>query len=167
MEHQKNSMSRLVEKVNTLPKGLRYFILTRLFGRLVPFLRTAGLHFDEVTPQRLVVSIVNQRKVQNHIRGVHATAMALLAETATGFIVGMNIPDDKLMLLKSMKIDYLKRAQGNMCAVATLSTEQIQSMYENERGSVVVAVTVTDEMENSPIQCEMIWAWVPKKHAKK
>ncbi|MBV5325984.1 MAG: HAMP domain-containing protein, partial [Rhodospirillaceae bacterium] len=30
----------------------------------------------------------NRRKVQNHIKGVHAAAMASLAETATGFCVG-------------------------------------------------------------------------------
>jgi len=156
-------MSRIADKTNNLPEGLRSFVLSKMFGRVVPFLSTAGVRFENVTQERLVVSIRNQRKVQNHIKGVHAAAMALLAETATGFVVGLNVPDDKLMLLKSMKVDYLKRAQGNMRAVATLTPEQISSFHQADKGDVTVAVSVTDDSGQEPIRCEMIWAWIPKK----
>ncbi|GGY22484.1 DUF4442 domain-containing protein [Paludibacterium paludis] len=163
MEYRSNSMSRLAAKAGRLPAGLRSFVLTRAFGRIVPFLGTAGLCFEEVTQQRLIVSIRNRRKVQNHIKGVHAAAMALLAETATGFVVGMNVPDDKLMLLKSMHVNYTRRSQGDMRAVATLDEAQIQRMYVEEKGDVTVNVTVTDESGEAPVQCEMVWTWIPKK----
>ncbi|EEG09697.1 DUF4442 domain-containing protein [Pseudogulbenkiania ferrooxidans] len=165
MEYKKNSMSRIADKAARLPEGLRSFVLTRLFGRLVPFLGTAGLCFVEVGHDRLTVSLQNRRKVQNHIKGVHAAAMALLAETASGFVVGMNVPDSKLMLLKSMHVDYLKRSQGSMKATAVLTPEQIRRMHEEEKGDAAVEVVVTDESGESPIRCEMIWAWVPKKRA--
>nr|WP_199067384.1 DUF4442 domain-containing protein [Chromobacterium sp. ASV5] len=163
MAYQKNSMSRIADKVGRLPEGLRSPVLSLLFGKIVPFLSTAGLRFEEVGHERLVVSIRNRKKVQNHIRGVHAAAMALLAETATGFVVGMNVPDDKLMLLKSMKVNYVKRSQGDMRAVATLTAEQIQTMHDVEKGEALVSVHVTDESGESPIVCEMVWAWIPKK----
>ncbi|MCW3478838.1 DUF4442 domain-containing protein [Neisseriaceae bacterium JH1-16] len=158
-------MSRIADKANNLPEGLRSFVLSKMFGRIVPFLSTASVRFENVAPERLVVSIRNQRKVQNHIKGVHAAAMALLAETATGFVVGLNVPDDKLMLLKSMKVDYLKRAQGNMRATATLTPEQIASFHQVEKGDVTVAVSVTDDSGQEPIRCEMVWAWIPKKRS--
>ena len=163
MEQQKNSMCRMVDKTAALPVGLRSWAITKLFGNFVPFLGTAGLHFDEVSRERMVVSLRNRKKVQNHIKGLHAAAMALLAETATGFVVGMNVPDDKLMLLKSMKVEYLKRAQGDMKAVATLDRAQVGRMATEDKGDVLVAVVVTDESGESPIRCEMVWAWVPKK----
>ncbi|TDR71658.1 DUF4442 domain-containing protein [Paludibacterium purpuratum] len=163
MSTKPNSMSRMVAKASRLPGGLRNLVVSRLFGRVVPFLGTAGLRFEEVGPERLVVSIQNRRKVQNHIKGVHAAAMALLAETASGFVMAMNVPDDKLMLLKSMKIDYLQRSQGNMRAVATLRPEQIAAVHQEEKGNTQVEVLVTDESGGAPIQCEMVWAWVPKK----
>ncbi|POA98356.1 DUF4442 domain-containing protein [Chromobacterium sinusclupearum] len=163
MEYRKNSMSRIADKVGKLPVGWRRPVLSMMFGKIVPFLATAGLRFEEVGHDRLTVSIRNRKKVQNHIRGVHAAAMALLAETSTGFVVGMNMPDDKLMLLKSMKVNYIKRSQGDMRAVATLTPQQIQSMYDQDKGEVLVAVNVTDESGESPIVCEMLWAWIPKK----
>ena len=146
-----------------LPQGLRTWATSFALGRVVPLVGTAGLRYEEITPQRVVVRIRNQRKVQNHIQGVHAAAMALLAETATGFCVGMNLPDDKLPLIKTMKIDYVRRSQGDMVAAASLRPEQVQQILSQDKGEVTVPVTITDASGQEPIQAEMVWAWVPKK----
>jgi acyl-coenzyme A thioesterase PaaI-like protein len=157
-----NQLSRQVAKFNSLPAAIRPWATSFVLGKLVPLVGTGGLRFDEISNRRVVVSIRNRRPVQNHIKGVHAAAMALLAETATGFCVGMNVPDDKLPLIKSMKVDYLKRAVGNMQAVAQLRPEQIQQILTLEKGDVTVPVVITDESGQEPIACEMVWAWVPK-----
>jgi acyl-coenzyme A thioesterase PaaI-like protein len=163
MSQPHNTLYRLALKTAWLPTALRSALLSRLFGRFVPFIGTAGLRFEQVGQQQLVVSIRNRRKVQNHIHGVHAAAMALLAETATGFVLAMNVPDDRLMLLKSMKVDYLQRSQGAMRAQASLSLEQIAEMHAQEKGTLLVPVTISDESGAAPIVCEMLWAWLPKK----
>lgn len=157
-----NQLSRTLARFQGLPFGLRPALMSFLLGHVVPFVGTASLRFDEVGPQRVVVTIRNRRKVQNHIKGVHAAAMALLAETATGFCVGMNLPDDKLPLIKSLKVDYLKRSQGDMTATASLRPEHIEQILTQDKGEVTVPVSITDEGGGEPIQCEMVWAWVPK-----
>lgn len=157
-----NNLIRTVGKFDFLPPNLRITVISKIFGRVVPLVGTAGLRYEELTPERVVVSIRNRRPVQNHINGVHAAAMALLAETATGFVVGMNLPDDKLPLIKSLKVDYQKRTKGDMRAVATLSPEQVQLIRSTPKGEVLVPVVVTDESGQEPIRCEMLWAWVPK-----
>lgn len=158
-----NSMSKVVKNFGFLPEPLRSRAISAVFGRVVPFVGTAGLLYEEITPERVVVSIRNRRPIQNHIKGVHAAAMALLAETATGFAVGVNLPDDKLPLIKTLRVDYTKRTQGGMKAVATLTEEQRQQILTQDKGEVTVPVVVTDESGQEPIRCEMIWAWVPKK----
>lgn len=157
-----NNLTRVVSKFQFLPPTLRATVVSGIFGRVVPFVGTSGLRYEELTPERVVVSIRNRRPVQNHIKGVHAAAMALLAETATGFAVGMNLPDDKLPLIKSLKVDYLKRTQGDMRAVATLTPEQVELIRSTPKGEVLVPVIVTDESGEEPIRCEMLWAWVSK-----
>ena len=93
--------------------------------------------------------------------------MALLAESATGFVVGMAVPDSAVPVIKSMKVEYKKRAKGAMEAVATLDAETIERIETTPKGEVLVPVTVTDETGNEPIQCEMIWAWTPKRRKDK
>jgi acyl-coenzyme A thioesterase PaaI-like protein len=158
-----NRLSRAVTLINKLPHALHTPALSLLFGSQVKFAGTAKVRVHQLTPNRADLSLANRRKVQNHINGVHAAAMALLAESATGFLVGMNVPDDKLPLIKSLKVDYLKRATGALHAAAILTPEQIEAIRTQEKGEVLVAVSITDEAGIEPIRCEMLWAWVSKK----
>lgn len=164
MSTRANQLSRTIARLQGLPL-IGPWATNVVLGRVVPFVGTSGLRYEVLSGQRVVVRIRNQRKVQNHIRGVHAAAMALLAETATGFCVGMNLPDDKLPLIKTMKIDYVRRSQGDMVAEASLRPEQIEQILTQDKGEVVVPVVIRDESGEQPIQAEMTWAWVPKKKA--
>ncbi|MGH8447326.1 MAG: DUF4442 domain-containing protein [Solimonas sp.] len=160
-----NRLARAIGYLAALPLPLRRRATTLLFNSQVRFAGTGGLRFEKLTADEAVVVVRNRRKVQNHIGGVHAAAMALLAETATGAVFGMNVPDAALPLLKTMHIDYLKRAKGDLRAVATLSAEQRARLASEPKGDLVVAVTVTDESGESPIAATMSWAWVPKKRS--
>lgn len=157
-----NQLARTVARFDRLPAALRPAALSLVLGRVVPFTGTAGLRFERLTPEQVVVSIKDRRPVRNHIGGLHAAAMALLAETATGFCVGLNVPDDRLPLIKTLKVDYLRRAQGDMRAVATLRPEQVEAIRTLEKGEVTVPVTITDASGAEPIRAEMVWAWVPR-----
>lgn len=158
-----NNLSRLMRPLAKLPTSMRVSTLSFILGKVVPFVGTSGLRYEEVTPTRVVVSIRNRRPVQNHIKGVHAAAMALLAETATGFVIGVNLSDDKLPLIKSLHVDFKRRTVGDMRAVASLTPEQVTMIHNSPKGELLVPVTVTDESGEEPIQCQMLWAWVSKK----
>ena len=86
-----------------------------------------------------------------------------MAETATGIVVGMNLPDDKIPLLKNMSIDYVKRSQGEQKAVATLTQDDIALIQSEAKGELLVSVVVTDAVGTEVIKAVMLWAWIPKK----
>ena len=157
-----NPLRRYAEKVNHYPAWLSSRLLTWMFRYKVKLAGTARVDIVSTAFSTVPFRQPNYKKVQNHIGSVHAAAMALLAESATGFIVGLNLPGDKLPLIKSMNLQYVKRATGDMTAVASLSDEQIQMMQQQEKGEVLVKVTVTDANNIEPVVCEMLWAWVPK-----
>ena len=158
-----NKMNSIISKMNLLPNIVRQRVISLTMGKMVPYVGTSLIRIEEMNNDRVVASIPNKKRVQNHIHNVHAAAMALLAETASGFVVGMNLPDDKLPLIKSLHVDFKKRTKGAMRVVASLTEEQKQKIVSQEKGNVAVEVHVTDESNSEPIQCEMIWAWVPKK----
>ena len=158
-----NQLKRVVDSSKWLPANVRATVVSKILGKVVPYVGTSGLLYEEITSERVIVSIKNRHKVQNHINNVHAAAMALLAETATGFVVGINLPDDKLPLIKSLKVDFYKRTQGDMRAVATLTPEDVARISSEPKGELWVPVSVTDGSGDEPIKCEMLWAWVPKK----
>ena len=162
-----NRLSKLVKATSKLPKGIRSTLWSKAFGRVVPMVGSANIRYLEVSHAKVVVKIENHRAMQNHIGQVHACAMALIAETATGFVTGMNVPDSCIMLIKSLKIDFKRPTKGAMTATATLTDDQQKLMQSTEKGETLVSVRVTDESGEEPIQCEMLWAWVSKSQLKR
>ena len=89
--------------------------------------------------------------------------MALLAESASGFIFGLHVPDSKLPLLKTMHLDYVTRAQGDLTAIAKITAEQLQAIENKEKGDASIAVEVFDEASEQPVICQMQWAGITKR----
>ena len=161
IQYPPNRLERQLERLDEVPAFARTWYQGVILRRAVPFTGTAGIRFIEMSQQRTEVSIANKHKVQNHIEGVHASAINLLAETATGMVMGMNVRDDCIPLVKHMSMTFKKRATGAMHAVATLTDEQRAAMQASDKGEVTVAVVVTDEAGINPVECEFVWAWIP------
>ncbi|KZY71296.1 DUF4442 domain-containing protein, partial [Oleiphilus sp. HI0066] len=121
-----NKLNTIVSNVYKLPEFMRTKALSTLFGKTVKYTGTTGIKVEELTTNRSVVTLTNKKSVQNHIGSVHAVASILIAESATGYLIGMNISDDCVPVIKTIKADYVKRAKGNMRAEASLTDEQIK-----------------------------------------
>ena len=157
-----NQLYSIVKRINELP-AFKQQCLSLAFNTKVKYAGTTGLAIERWDLDGATVHCKNRLRVQNHIGSVHATAMATLAESATGMVFGLHVPDSHLPLLKSMKIDYTALAKGNLTAVATITEEQKKEITTAEKGSTNVQVKVTDEEGKEPIQCAMEWAWTPKR----
>jgi acyl-coenzyme A thioesterase PaaI-like protein len=158
-----NRLSQYVAKIYTAPLFMQSFLLTRLFCSQVKYANTTGVKLLKVSHHQVKLKLANKKNVQNHIGGIHAIAAATLAESATGIVFGINVPDTKLPLLKSVDIQYKRRMQGSLEANARLSVEQIKAIQQSDKGDTLVAVEITDESGLAPIECQMHWAWVTKK----
>lgn len=161
----KNQLAKIVEKLDSKPKWLRKRLLDFALGSTIKFIGTAGVNCELLTQDKAIFVLKNRKKVRNHIGSVHAAATSLIAETASGLVLGMNIPDDKVPVIKTMHIDYVKRSTGNLRAVARITSEQIERLHQEEKGDCVIEVTVTDDAGIEPVICQMTWAWVPKKRS--
>ena len=158
-----NQIARTMARIDKLPAPVAERARTLFLRNVVPFVGTARLDIVELTTSRAIVTVKNRRRVRNHIGSLHAAAMALLAETATGFVVAMNVPEDRVPVIKSMGVEFKKRAKGALRAEATLTSEQVAQIHAQEKGEVRVEIHVTDEAGVEPIVCTMVWAWTPKR----
>jgi len=157
-----NKLSRYVNKINNMPKFMQSFLLTKLFCSKVKYAGTSGIELISLNKKCVELSIKNRKKVQNHIGGIHAVAAATLAESTTGIVLGLNVPDTRIPLIKSMKISYQRRMQGNLRAIAKLTDQQLEIIENQEKGTLMIPVEITDDSGEQPIVCEMEWAWISK-----
>lgn len=140
-------------------------LLTRDVGEAIPFTGTAGLGVAVLRPTRVIVTLAPGRATQNHIGGTHAAALALLAETATGLIVAQNVPSESVPVLRSLGVDFKRRAEGTLRAEAQFPVEEVERIRARPIGKVEAPVTVTDESGEEPVRATLDWAWLPSEHA--
>jgi len=95
-------------------------IFSRAICFKAPYFSSIAPRFVELEPGRARVAMRKRRAVQNHIGTVHAIAMCNLAELAAGTLTEVSIPETMRWLPKGMTVEYLKKAETDVEAVASL-----------------------------------------------
>ena len=95
-----------------------------LFSRVIcwkaPYFGSIRPGFQSLEPGRSVVTMTKRRAVTNHIGTVHAIAMCNLAEIAAGTMTEATVPGSHRWIPKGMTVEYLRKAESDLTAVATI-----------------------------------------------
>lgn len=157
-----NPFADIANRYENLAPSLRQPLVTRAIGTVIPFVDTAGCFIEAYTPTRVVVRLDNRTAVQNHLGGVHAAALALLAETASGLVVALNVPTASAPLLRTMEVSFDQYAREAVQAEATLSTDESEHIQSKPIGRMHVDVTLTaPDADETLVSSELEWAWMP------
>ncbi len=93
------------------------WVLNQAHARQVPFNRSHHFEIVEFTDTHIKVRVPYRRSNLNHIRGLHACALATLSEFATGFLLLSRLDASKYrMIMQRIEMDY--HYQGKMDAFA-------------------------------------------------
>ena len=132
----------------------------------VPYVKTTGIEFEEVSPTRIVASLPDNPSLHNHIGGPHAAMMFGLGESTSGAVVmaafaahlGKATP-----LAVRAEISYKKIAMGVVRAEAVLGRPADEVLAELEAGTrpeFPVNIMITDA--DGVTTCEMTVVWTLK-----
>jgi acyl-coenzyme A thioesterase PaaI-like protein len=158
-----NPFARIADRYGDHPPAQRRPLVTRAVGAVIPFVATAGCFIEAYTPTRVAVRLDNREAVQNHLGGLHAAALALLAETASGLVVAINVPSGSAPLLRTMDVSFERFARDAVQAEATLPDEEAGRIQSRPIGKIEVDVTLTAPEDDDPLVSSTLqWAWVPE-----
>src|SRR6056297_2701533 len=158
-----NPFKRIADRYGGAPDRLRPPLVTRAVGEVIPFVATAGCFIETYTSTRVAVRLDNRAAVQNHLGGLHAAALALLAETASGLVVAINVPSGSSPLLRAMDVSFERFAREAVQAEATLTREESDQIQSRPIGKMEVDVTLTaPEKDTTLVSSALEWAWVPE-----
>jgi acyl-coenzyme A thioesterase PaaI-like protein len=158
-----NPFVRIADRYAEAPPRLRRPLVTKAVGEVIPFVDTAGCFVEAYTPRRVAVRLDNERAVQNHLGGLHAAALALLAETASGLVVALNVPDGSSPLLRTMDLAFDQFARRAVQAEATLTGEESTQIESRPLGQIEVDVTLTaPDDDTTLVSGPLTWAWLPE-----
>lgn len=111
--------SKIIEKAKTSSIYLK--LLNWSLNRMVPFNKPHGFKILTIGDNHLKTFIPYKKKNLNHIRGLHACALATISEFTTGFLLVSKLDPKKFrLIMQRLEMDY--HYQGKMDATAEFST---------------------------------------------
>lgn len=152
-----NQALSLYNKLKDKPLGKQIF--SKIICLKAPYFGTIKPVFSELKPGHCEVVFAKRRAVQNHIQTVHAIAMCNACELAGGVMTDVSIPKSMRWIPKGMTVQYLKKAETNLKAVAKLPEDH---EWPNEAHELVTPVDVIDTDGNVVMHAD-ITMWVSPK----
>lgn len=127
----------LYNKLVKLPFGK--YLFSKIICWTAPYFSTIKPIFIDLKPGYCEIMIRKRRAVENHIRTVHAIAIANMCELAAGLMTDVSIPQNMRWIPISMQINYLHKAKTDVRAIAKIALPDLQNSQD-----VLVPVSVLD-----------------------
>lgn len=148
LDDRKNWIRDLWDRADALPGGKQVF--SRLIGRAAPYTGSIGAVVEELTIGRAVVTMRDRPRLRNHLRSVHAVALANLAELTGNIALSYSLPDDARFIVSGMNLEYVKKARGTItgecdCPVPTSAEKReydVPVVLRDASGDAVVRATL-------------------------
>lgn len=139
------------------------WVLNQGHSRQVPFNRSHHFEIVEFSDDRLRVRVPYRRSNLNHIRGLHACALATVSEFTTGFLLLSRMDGSKYrMIMQRLEMDY--HYQGKMDAFAEFSAGDgwlnemiLQPLRESDAVLVPCEIKIHDEQGNHLTTGKVYW----------
>ncbi len=151
----------VLEKAKTSPFYLR--ILNWSLSRMIPFNKPHHFKIVEVEDYRLKILIPYRKSNFNHIRGLHACALATISEFSTGFLLISKLDPKKYrLIMQRLEMDY--HYQGKMDAHAEFKISEAwlhEKIYAplqtNDAVVIKCEVKITDTQGNHLTTGQVYW----------
>ena len=133
------------------PKGNSLFSM--LAGLYVPYTGSISPTVMTLEDGHVIVKLRDKRKVRNHLKSIHALALANLGEFTTGLTLITMLEQNSNAILRNLNIEYLKKARGTLIAEATYMLPQITV------GDTLHLITANIKNDNNEIVCVVTATW--------
>ncbi len=144
------------DRLSKMPGGRRLFSV--MVGRAAPYTGTIGARVEELRDGYSRVVLRDRPQVRNHIRCVHAVALANLAELTGNVAIAYSLRDDARFIVAGMSMDYIKKARGTITGICEAPIPD-----SNERQEYEVHVSMCDEAGQEVAHCVLRTLVGPKK----
>ena len=121
-------MRNLWQRLSPLPGGK--FLFSLIVGLVIPYTGSIRARVEQLQPGHAIVRLRDRRRVRNHLRSIHAIALANLAEFTTGLATLSGMPDTARAILVGLEIEYSKKARGDIIGECITSIPETEDRQE-------------------------------------
>ncbi|MFD1552640.1 DUF4442 domain-containing protein [Putridiphycobacter roseus] len=155
------NVSKYVNDAKKSDFGLRK--LNFILGFTIPFNKPHGIKISELEDYAIKASIPYKRKNLNHIKGIHACALATTSEFASGFLLMTQLDFSKYrLIMEEIIMTYHYQAKKACIAKSELSADWFQNNILNplenqNKISIINLVETYDTAGNHICTAKVKW----------
>lgn len=140
-------MFQLIQKAQQSKKYL--WLLNRIMNHNVRFNKPHGFQIVKITDEHVQTFAPYHKKNFNHVRGIHACAIATVGELAAGLMLMVHFsPKEYRVIMSNIHIDYHYQAKKDVIATAALSAIEKENILQTLKQDNKTTHTITTEIKD-------------------
>jgi len=121
------NITKIVQKAKN--SGFYRKILNSGLNRLVPFNKPHGFKVVDIGDHHLKTMVPYKKANLNHIKGIHACALATLSEFTTGFLLLTRLDPNKYrLIMQNLNMEYHYQAKMDTFGTFFISEEWLDEL---------------------------------------
>ncbi|MBE0586176.1 MAG: DUF4442 domain-containing protein [Desulfofustis sp.] len=154
-------LPKLIERARYSSRWL--LALNLLLGRVIPFNRPHGFRIAAISEEMVRSSATYRRVNRNHVRGVHACAIATVAEMSAGFLLLSRLdPLRYRLIMARLEVDYHYQAKEDIVSESVLPNQRLEDeiigpLRDQEAVTICMQSLVTDRSGNRIAEGQTTW----------
>ena len=138
------NLPKLAAKAATSP--FYRWLLTKGLNTMVPFNGPHKFKVQDIGSHHLEIHLPYRKKNLNHLKGIHACAMATLAEVSSGFLlISVLDPKKYRLILQRLEMDYHYQAKTGVKARFEVEPSFLEKEVAEpleEEGKIMLPATI-------------------------
>ena len=107
------------------------WLLNQGLSRMIPFNKPHGFKITVIKADRIETKLPYKRRNLNHIKGIHACAMATISEYTTGLMILYKLDVKKYrIIMQKLEMDYHFQAKMDAFAEFSIDEEWVKTEVE-------------------------------------
>lgn len=133
-------------------KGSKFWlwVLNRVLSWTIPFNRPHGFQLLEIGENVIRTAAPYKRTNHNHVRGIHACAIATVAEFSAGFLLLTKLDQKRYRLIMSrIEVEYLYQAKERIFSESFLAPGVLdEALYKPLQEKDSITITLKSDVKD-------------------
>lgn len=144
------------QKLNDKPLGK--WLFKQIIARNIPYSGSIKADVKKLQPGHCEVLLKYRKANTNHLNSIHALALSNLGELTSGLAMMTGLPTNIRGIPTNINTEYLKKARGNLIAIAVLEIPKITA----PKTSHLVTANIYDSNQDLVTTVTVKWLLSPK-----